>query len=62
MFCRHRRQRRDQGGRRQERQSVDPERQGEGFELDLPGGRRLYIPCGFDEAELARIVTVLSAC
>ena len=32
------------------------------FELDLPGGRRLHIPRGFDEDELARLVAVLGGC
>ena len=33
-----------------------------GFELDLPAGRRLHIPRGFDEDELMRLVAVLAGC
>ena len=33
-----------------------------GFEIDFPGGRRLFIPRGFDADELARVVAVLSEC
>lgn len=41
---------------------VDDGPSGEGFELDLPGGRRLHIPRGFDEGELVRLMTALRAC
>lgn len=41
---------------------VDRRPQVAGFELSLPGDRRLFIPCGFDEQELARLVAVLDEC
>ena len=31
------------------------------FELELPGGQRVWIPMGFDETSLRRLVSVLGA-
>jgi hypothetical protein len=41
---------------------VDSARRGAGFELALAGDRHLFIPHGFDEEELGRLLAVLDEC
>lgn len=62
------RRRRDRGGARRPRATFAPVTVVEdraprlAFEVELASGRRLRVPPGFDETDLARLVSALETC